>query len=358
MGNYHIGFEAFFRGVEIDFFPAPAITKRTVELGIRYSPEFVCFPFKINLGNLIEALEVGADILFQSGGRGACRYGSYLDLQKEILKELGFNHCIYRLFDTSNISETWGVLKKLNPKINFKRFLKAFWVALVKIRTIDRLEDCIRRRAAYIEDKKELPSLKDEYLKIIRNTDDSKELKAIAKDFENRIKKKMNLSKNPLKIGIVGELYVVMEPYSNLELERQLTELDVEVLRPLCLSAMVKEFLFLGFPRTHYLKTAQPYLRFDCCAHSNVSVAETIIFAKEGVDGVIHIKPHACMPEVTAMSALYRVSKDYNIPVLFFSFDEHTTSVGVRTRLEAFVELIKRRSNGARNREYKLKHLR
>ena len=72
-------------------------------------------------------------------------------------------------------------------------------------------------------------------------------------------------------------------------------------------------------------------------------MAEAIIFAKEGFNGVIHIKPHACMPEVTAMSALYRVSKDYNIPILFFSFDEHTSSVGVRTRLEAFVELLKRR---------------
>jgi predicted nucleotide-binding protein (sugar kinase/HSP70/actin superfamily) len=343
MGNYYIGFEAFFRCVEIDFFPAPPITKRTVELGTRYSPEFACFPFKVNLGNLIEALEVGADILFQSGGRGACRYGSYFDLQKEILKELGFNYSIYRLFATSNISESWGVLKKLNPKLNFKRLLKAIWITLAKIRTIDRLEDCIRRRAAYIEDKKELQRLKDEYLKIIRNTDNSGELKAIAKDFENRIKKKMDLSKNLLKVGIVGELYVVMEPYSNLELERQLTELDVEVIRPLCLSSILKEFLFFGFPRIHYLKTARPYLRFDCCAHSNVSVAETIIFAKEGIDGVIHIKPHACMPEVTAMSALYRVSRDYNIPLLFFSFDEHSTSVGVRTRLEAFVELVKRR---------------
>jgi predicted nucleotide-binding protein (sugar kinase/HSP70/actin superfamily) len=343
MGNYYIGFEALFRCLGLDFFPAPPITKRTIELGTRYSPEFACFPFKVNLGNLIEASEEGADVLFQSGGRGGCRYGSYLDLQKEILKDLGFNNCVYRLFDTSNITQSCAVFKKLNPRLNFRKALRAVWVSSAKIRAIDDVEDCIRRSTAYIEDKKELLRLENEYFKIIRNTNNPKELRGIVRDFKDTIDKKMDLSKKPLKIGIVGELYVVMEPYSNLELERQLTQLGVEVIRPLTLSSMLKNFLFLRFPKIHLLKTAKDYLRFDCCAHANDSVAETIIFAKEGIDGVIHIKPHACMPEVTAMSALYRVGKDYNVPLLFFSFDEHTTSVGVRTRLEAFVELIKRK---------------
>ena len=343
MGNYYISFEAFFRQIEMDFLSAPPITKRTVELGVKYSPEFVCLPFKINLGNLIEALEKGADILFQAGGRGACRYGNYLDLQEEILKDLGFNFSLYRLFDSSNIPESWGVLKRLNPKITFKRLLKAIRITLAKIKAIDRIEDSVRRNTAYIEDKREVERTKTEYLGMVRKTDKPKELKIICEDFQTQIKKKMDLKKRPLKIGIVGELYVVMEPYSNLELEKQLMELGVEVVRPLCLSSMLKEFLFFRLPRIHYLKIARPYLRFDCCAHSNVSVAETIIFTKEGFDGVIHIKPHACMPELTATNALLRVSRDYSIPILFFSFDEHSSSGGVRTRLEAFVELLKRR---------------
>ncbi len=40
---------------------------------------------------------------------------------------------------------------------------------------------------------------------------------------------------------------------------------------------------------------------------------------------------------------LRRVSRDYNIPVLTLSFDEHTSAVGVTTRLEAFVDLVEER---------------
>ena len=55
--------------------PAPPITKKTIELGSKYAPDFVCVPFKYNLGNFIEALENGANILIQAGG--GCRYGYY-----------------------------------------------------------------------------------------------------------------------------------------------------------------------------------------------------------------------------------------------------------------------------------------
>ena len=45
------------------FVMPPALTKRTMELGTKYSPDFVCTPFKTLLGSMIEALEAGADTL-------------------------------------------------------------------------------------------------------------------------------------------------------------------------------------------------------------------------------------------------------------------------------------------------------
>ena len=67
---------------------AIAMTQRTAELGGRYSPEFVCSPFKFNLGNYLEALEQGANVLFQTGL--GCRYGYYGELQEQILRDLGY----------------------------------------------------------------------------------------------------------------------------------------------------------------------------------------------------------------------------------------------------------------------------
>ena len=53
----------------------PKITKKTISLGSKNSPDTVCVPFKYNLGNFIEALDKGATVLFQAGG--GCRYRYY-----------------------------------------------------------------------------------------------------------------------------------------------------------------------------------------------------------------------------------------------------------------------------------------
>ena len=65
--------------------------------------------------------------------------------------------------------------------------------------------------------------------------------------------------------------------------------------------------------------------------------------AKEGYDGVVHIAPTGCMPEISVRPILRKVSQDLKIPVLELSFDEHSSHVGVVTRLEAFVDILRDR---------------
>ena len=52
------------------------------------------------------------------------------------------------------------------------------------------------------------------------------------------------------------------------------------------------------------------------------------------VDGIVHILPFTCMPEIVAQSILPLVSRDYQLPILTMVVDEHTGIAGVRTRLE------------------------
>ena len=47
---------------------------KSLEIGSLNSPEFICTPFKYNMGNYIEALEAGANVLVQIGG--GCKYGN------------------------------------------------------------------------------------------------------------------------------------------------------------------------------------------------------------------------------------------------------------------------------------------
>ena len=61
-GHYNVLFEYFItHGLQQDYVTPPAITKRTMELGNRHSPDFVCSPFKFTLGCFLEAIEAGED---------------------------------------------------------------------------------------------------------------------------------------------------------------------------------------------------------------------------------------------------------------------------------------------------------
>jgi benzoyl-CoA reductase/2-hydroxyglutaryl-CoA dehydratase subunit BcrC/BadD/HgdB len=55
------------------------------------------------------------------------------------------------------------------------------------------------------------------------------------------------------------------------------------------------------------------------------------------------------MPEVNAMSALHRISKDYKIPIMYFSFDSQTSETGIKTRIEAFHDMLIMKKNGKFN---------
>ena len=91
MGDYHLPIRAFLQRLypEAEVRPAPPLTRETAALGARHSPDFICEPFKYNMGNFIEALEDGANTLFQTGT--GCRYGYYGELQRQILEDLGYD---------------------------------------------------------------------------------------------------------------------------------------------------------------------------------------------------------------------------------------------------------------------------
>jgi len=69
----------------------PINNKRTLDLGVRYAPEYCCLPLKIVLGNFIEALEKGAETILMIGGWGPCRFGYYAEIQKKNIKRFGLS---------------------------------------------------------------------------------------------------------------------------------------------------------------------------------------------------------------------------------------------------------------------------
>ncbi len=339
MGNYFIAFRPLAELLGDEVIIPPPITKKTIELGFKHSPEAVCIPFKYNLGNYIEALDKGANFLIQAGG--GCRFGYYGEVQEEILKKLGYKFNFIKLANRYNPIAIANDFKKYNSKLSYLKILRTFLLAYARLKCLDEIESYIRRDVGFEKNEGEFEKLLKIFLSELGKTKNTKQVKKIKERYLEKIKNvEINKPDNPIRVGIVGELYVLMEPFSNFNIEKELAKKNIEVHRFVTVTSILHDAFSFGRYITKALKHSKPYLKYHIGAHGTESVGITHELIKEGFDGIIHIKPFGCMPEVNAMSALHKISKDYRFPIIYFSFDSQTSETGIKTRLEAFYDML------------------
>ena len=150
---------------------------------------------------------------------------------------------------------------------------------------------------------------------------------------------KINKPKNCLKVGVIGELYTSMEPFSSYFLEEKLAKFHIEIKR---YTNMTYLLFIKRFMKKKMLRVTRKYCKYTLGADGLDNVYRTIKLSKK-YDGIIHTKPFGCTPEVGAIPIIKKVASDKNIPIIFFSYDANSSEEGIVTRLEAFYDLIKYR---------------
>jgi predicted nucleotide-binding protein (sugar kinase/HSP70/actin superfamily) len=346
MGNLYIPLKALAQRLDLDFVVPPLTSQRTLSLGVRYSPEGMCIPFKLTMGNLIEAAELGADTLLMPAGSGICRLGYYYKTQEQVLHDLGYNAEIVCLgISQRKFFGLMELLKHLSNNAPWSKIISAFRFGLAKLNVLDRIEQAVQKVRPVELVKGTANKLYDQAVKAIDQADDHHTLKRVQRDYLEQLGQvARDESAEPLVVGIAGEFYVLLEPFSNLDVEKELGRLGVEVRRNLFTSDWTKFSLFLNplgineKDRLH--KAAMPYLKRDIGGEGWETVGEKVLHAND-YDGIIHLAPFTCMPEIVAQNIM--PSTKENIPVLTILCDEQLGKPGMLTRLEAFVDLLKYR---------------
>ncbi len=344
IGNYYIPISYLIKNItKCEVIIPPPITKKTLDLGSSNSPDYVCVPFKYNLGNFIESLDQGANIILQAGG--GCRYGYYAELQEQILKDLGYHFQLINFIDNNHFSikKIYVFAKSLNPKLNIFTFFYYILNTFLMIVFMDKLGKYPRENMGFEVKRNSFINTEKEYLSTLKKEKQSPY--SIIKNYiyyKHKFKSLSINKKNPLKIGIVGELYSIMEPYCNNNMEKKLASFGIEVHRFTTLN-----YLLFQKKRNikRLLKKGKNYLKYHLGADATESVVLSLELAKQKYDGIIHIKSFGCTPEISAMPILERISNEYNIPIIYFSFDSGRSEVSIDTRLEAFYDMIKERKN-------------
>lgn len=344
LGDYYIPIKFLLTHLSsFEVKPSPPITKKTIELGNKYSPDFVCVPFKYNLGNFIETLDNGATLLFQAGG--GCRYGYYPEVQEKILKDLGYDFEMMTIGEDGIIS--LKSLRKVVRKLGNKGIFKTIYYTLLSIlmvRFMDNIDKFIRANIGFEVDKGSFLKLKNKMLQDFSNTKGYISLIRSYRRYKHQFKLlKVNKPKDCLKVGIIGELYTSMEPFASYFLENELASMNIEVKRFTNVTYLLYQ---KRLQERKMLRKIKKYCKYTLGADGMDNVYRAKYLIDHNFDGIIHIKPFGCTPEIGAIPIIRKVCCDGKIPIIFFSFDSETSDTGIKTRLEAFYDMLNIRKEG------------
>jgi len=347
-GNAYIIAEALVQKIgngESELIIPPPTSQRTLDLGVKYSPVEACLPFKLTLGNLIEACELGADTLIHARGTGVCRLGYYVKEQEQIIRDLGYNaHFLTLDVSQHRFSSIMRLMKDLINNVPWPKIISALHFAMEKLFALDKMEKVVHKVRAIELEKGRANQIYREAVKAIGEAKTAKEVKNTTKEYIKKLDQMpRDPTADPVKVSIVGEVFVVLDPFANMDIEMELGKLGVEVERTMSLSRWVKYRLFLNYLGVNEWKevheAAMPYLKRDVGGDGWESVGEKVLYAREGYDGMVHLAPFTCMPEIVAQNIIPSTKED--IPVLTVLYDEQMARPGMITRLEAFVDLLK-----------------
>ncbi len=350
MGTISYAWAAALRIIGCEPYVEPYTSKKSLSLGTKHAPEAICLPYKLILGNFIEAIEGGTDYVAMITSPGCCRLGEYGKCIENALHDLGYETKYLELQLYDGIKGMYNFLKEASGKNNPFLFGRAILIAILKVFMLDKLETQLsyyRAREIHHGDAEK------HYLKSLKYIDDHDTisgLKKAKKQVDEEMKKvEINPNKEVLYVDITGEIYVVNDEFSNQSIEKELGRMGVQVRRSLTVSSFLKDAIIPKIFRkgeTHLQRAdrlAKPYLMRDIGGDALECVSDVAYANERGIDGIIHISPFTCMPEIMSQNIFPSMRENCEIPILPLIMDEQTGRAGYITRIEAFVDLMRRR---------------
>ncbi len=350
MGTIYIAWAAGLRKINVEPFIPPYTNKKTLSLGTKHSPEAICLPYKLILGNFIEAIEGGTDYVAMISSPGICRLGEYGSGIKNALKDLGYeaNYIELALYD--GIKGMYNFAKQLTGKNNPILFIRGILATIRTIFVLDDLETALSYYRAREINFGEAEKNFKKGLKYVFDAKNTKELKKAKKlALEEIAKTKIDKEREILHVDLTGEIFLVLDYFSNQNLEREIGKMGVQIRRSLTVSSFLKDAIIPKIFRkgeTHLqraFRMAKPYLMRDIGGDALECVSDVAWADEKGKDGIIHISPFTCMPEIMSQNIFPSMRENCNIPILSLIMDEQTGKAGYITRLEAFVDLMRRK---------------
>ncbi len=358
-----------YAGINAEVMPFP--DQESIDIGRKYTTGRECLPAIITAGDMIKKLRSPDFIPEKSGffmaqGSGPCRFGQYYKLHRIILDELGYKDIpIYAPNQGPSLFDDLG-------KMGLK-FLRKSWDGIC---AVDGLEALKRKCRPYELNKGQTDKIYNKALnRICALLENGEDILSYLKEVKNQFNSIEKSSNSIPRIGVVGEIYVRTQAFSNNFLINKLESLGCEVELPsiaewffytnftrirncrwfaqyrrAAFTRIFDQFMkwrqkkiykLLGLEREATIKElfnyAAPYLHPSFEGEAILSVAKTIEFINNKFSGVINVMPFTCMPGNIVNVIYKKIKQNYpDFPLFMLALDglDHAAD---NMRLETFV---------------------
>jgi len=350
-------------------------TEFTADLGRKYTTGKECYPCITTAGDFINKVlakdfKPEKSAFFFATASGPCRFGQYMSIHNLTFRELGYEDIPIVSLSSSN---SYFGLKETDR--SFRR--KGWWAIVGTDILIKMLHETrpyeINPGQTYREYRKCIKILSDAIANDENPFDVIEECSKIMRSVET------NNSERYPAVGLVGEIYLRQNRFSNNHLITKLEDLGLEVwLAPFAewiyyttirfiedsdeegkyLKKLLGMFLdwfqrkdeekmmkpFEDYLRyghdtrlTEVIEYAESYMDRSFGGEAILTIGKGIDFIKNGAQGIVNVMPFSCMPGTITTAISKKVKEDYNnVPWLNISYDGQQDDVNLNTRLEAF----------------------
>ncbi len=364
-----------FYGIDAEALPMP--DAESLEYGRRFTSGKECYPCILTTGDIVKkVMQDGFDpdrsSFFMPTASGPCRFGQYNRHHRMVLDELGFQDVPVVLLD-----QTVDYQNHLNNLGS--GFRRLGWQGIV---AVDYMKKLLLHTRPYEINKGESDAVYGECLEML--TEHIAQHGNIG-DVPRRARECMSAiavdrSQVKPKIGVIGEIYVRSNLFSNNFMVPRIEELGGEAALPAlqewvdyidwerkrdllstrhlgdylseCFKEVVQRFdvrrisrsfsgsiphCFYETPMRDVLKHSERYIHEAIRGEAILSMGRAVEYAREGFHGVINLVPFNCLPGTIVNALLRRFAEDYpQVAVLRMVFDGNVQA-SEQTRLEAFM---------------------
>ena len=280
--------ETFFEGLGLKVVLSPKTNKEIIEKGLKVADPEICFASKVFFGHIAWLGEQNLDYIF---------------VPRLKRNELGLEFCP-RFFGLPDLVTLFVKTQVVSPKIDLKT---------------EKLEITLKKVGKEIIGNNKLVKKAIE-----KSLQVEKEVKA---KNEKEFLDKISLKKR--KIVLISHPYNLYDDYVNLGMENKLKKLGVE--------AIFVDKISFSSGSDNSISRVSFHWEFG-----QEIIAQIKRILNEDISGAIEVSSFQCGCDAVLKEFIEKEFRLKKIPFLYILIDEHTSDAGLQTRIEAFVDTLKK----------------